>query len=346
MVSHPLSLSKPRWTSVLRLASGRISVAVCFAAVVIAGTETCTASDWANALFESRNHDFGSVARAAKTEHVFEFVNISDAPLHVSSVRASCGCTKPVIVDETVQPGETGRIRAEFNTHSFLGQRGATITVVFDRPRYGEAQLRVDGYVRRDVVCDPGEIELGAVKLGASTEANVEIQYAGRNDWAILDTTTNVPGLRVEVNEISRSNGRVGYRLTAIFTPGTTGFVNGEIQLETNDGNHKRVPIVVSGNVVEAVNVSPNPLSFGVVAPGESSIKKVVVKGDRPFRILSANCSDLRVRVDLTDEAKPLQLLPVTFHADETVGSVEFVIELQTDDEEIGLITVSGVAPA
>lgn len=302
------------------------------------------ASDWANGMFADRTHDFGSVARAAKTEHVFEFVNSTGKPVHVSSVRASCGCTTPVVIDETVAPGETGRIKAQFNTRSFLGQRGATITVVFDRPQYGEAQLRVDGYVRRDVVCDPGEIEFGAVKVGAKAEATVDIQYAGRSDWRILEARSNVPGLAVSFEEATRVNGRVGYRLIANFTPEAAGYINGEIELETNDGNHRRVPIVVTGSAVEAVSVSPSPLAFSPVPAGGSDAKKLVVKGDRPFRIVGANASDPRIAVELSDESRPLHLLPVTFTADESTGAIEFSIELQTDDAEIGTITVRGTA--
>ncbi|MEZ6108256.1 MAG: hypothetical protein R3B96_19680 [Pirellulaceae bacterium] len=97
---------------------------------------------------------------------------------------------------ETVAPGAAGQIKAQFNTRSFLGQRGATVTVVFDRPRYGEAQLRVDGYVRRDVVCNPGELDFGSVRCGVAEEKRIEINYAGRDDWKIESVSSTIPGAR------------------------------------------------------------------------------------------------------------------------------------------------------
>jgi hypothetical protein len=42
-------------------------------------------------MFASTSHDFGTVARAAKTEHRFYFDNPYDKPLHVRSARTSCG---------------------------------------------------------------------------------------------------------------------------------------------------------------------------------------------------------------------------------------------------------------
>ncbi len=47
-------------------------------------------SDWARSMFTATSHDFGTVARAAKTEYRFEFENRSNQTLHVRSVRTSC----------------------------------------------------------------------------------------------------------------------------------------------------------------------------------------------------------------------------------------------------------------
>ncbi len=114
-------------------------------------------SDWARSMFTATSHDFGTVARAAKTEYRFEFENRSNQTLHVRSVRTSCGCTTPTIETETVQPGGTGVILAKFNTHSHTGQRQATVTVTFDRPQFAEVQLLVKGYIRSDIVFNPGK---------------------------------------------------------------------------------------------------------------------------------------------------------------------------------------------
>ncbi len=116
------------------------------------------AADWARSMFGSTSHDFGTVARAAKTEYQFQFENRSNQTIHVRSVRTSCGCTTPMIVTETVEPGQTGTILARFNTHTHTGQRQATVTVTFDRPQFTEVQLLVKGYIRSDIVFNPGKV--------------------------------------------------------------------------------------------------------------------------------------------------------------------------------------------
>ena len=49
------------------------------------------------------------------------------------------------VVNPSLKTYEEGSIHATFNTPSFLGQRGATLTVMFDKPFYAQVQLHVKG---------------------------------------------------------------------------------------------------------------------------------------------------------------------------------------------------------
>ena len=40
-------------------------------------------------MFKESSHDFGNVARGAKTEYRFKFQNIYEEPLHIAAVRSS-----------------------------------------------------------------------------------------------------------------------------------------------------------------------------------------------------------------------------------------------------------------
>ena len=135
---------------------------------LVAGvTATASAQDWAEKMFKEKTHEFGSVPKAAKVEYAFEMVNPYKEDVHISGVRASCGCTIPRIQKETLASWEKGAIIAEFNTRAFSGQRGARVTVTIDKPFYAEVQLQVHGYIRTDVVVDPGEVALGQVPSGS-----------------------------------------------------------------------------------------------------------------------------------------------------------------------------------
>jgi hypothetical protein len=57
--------------------------------------------------FEVTDHDFGKVQEGDKVEFNFNFKNTGDAPLLISSVKASCGCTTPDWPKSLVKPGES-----------------------------------------------------------------------------------------------------------------------------------------------------------------------------------------------------------------------------------------------
>ncbi|MCV9386142.1 DUF1573 domain-containing protein [Reichenbachiella ulvae] len=61
-------------------------------------------------------YDFGQVKEEdGPILHEFEFENVGDAPLIISHVKASCGCTTPNWTKDPVAPGERGYVRAQYN---------------------------------------------------------------------------------------------------------------------------------------------------------------------------------------------------------------------------------------
>ena len=106
------------------------------------------AAQWATKMFETTKHDFGAVARGAKAEFEFVLENIYLEDVHISSVRASCGCTSPRIKQPWLKTYEKGAVVAKLDTASFRGRKGATITVTFDQPLYATVQLHVTSYIR------------------------------------------------------------------------------------------------------------------------------------------------------------------------------------------------------
>lgn len=134
-------------------------------AAAVAPCDAVSAQEWATKMFSTTSHNFGTVAKGSKTEYRFVFRNIYKEPLHVVGVRTSCGCTSPEVTVRDLKTHETGEVVAKFNTRTFLGQHGATLTVTFDKPYYAEVQLRVAGNIRGDVTFEPPFVDLGNVDL-------------------------------------------------------------------------------------------------------------------------------------------------------------------------------------
>lgn len=79
---------------------------------------------------ENDTYDFGVVEEGVKVEHVFDFVNTGEAPLIISNVLASCGCTTPEYSKHPIAPGEKGEVKVLFDSNGQLGKQHKIITVM------------------------------------------------------------------------------------------------------------------------------------------------------------------------------------------------------------------------
>ena len=286
---------------------------------------------WAVKMFAVRQHNFGTVARGAKAEYAFEFENLYKETIHVAGVRVSCGCTSARVTKATVPSLERSSILATFNTRSFVGQRGATITVIIDQPYYAEVQLRVDGYIRSDVVFDPGEVDFGSVGAGESAERHIRVAYAGRSSWTIQDVRSANEHLEVELSEPQRSPGRVTYDMTVRLKPtAPVGFFQDQLVLVTDDRYQDQVTLAVEGRIVSALTVA-NDLVLGTVRQGETVTRNLVVRGRQPFRITGIECDDDRFECSADSESKRLHVVKVKFQAGKEPGDFRNIITVETD---------------
>jgi hypothetical protein len=290
--------------------------------------------EWAKKMFKTTEHDFGTVARGAKAEFDFDLSNIFLEDVHVLSARSSCGCTSVRVVKPDLKTYQEGAIHATFNTGLFQGQRGATLTVVLDKPFYAEVQLHVKGFIRNDVMFTPGSVQLGEVDQGAAREQKVTVSYAGRSDWKIVDVKTSSPYLSAGFTQIGRQGGQAWYELAVRLSPkAPVGYVNDHLTLVTNDGQGIQMPLLVEGRVIPGVTVSPATLFMGVIEPGKEVTKPLVVQGKKPFRILSITCGDQSFKFGKENDSSPktLHVIPVTFHAGSNSGKVTKTIRIETD---------------
>jgi hypothetical protein len=285
-------------------------------------------------MFKVTAHDFGSVARGAKTEFRFPFKNIYVEDLHVASVRSSCGCTSPEITQRDLKTYETGYVVATFNTHAFVGYRSATVTVTFDKPFYAEVQLQVSGNIRGDIIVQPNLVDLGTIDQGQPAERAVTVTHTTRPDWKIVDVRSANTNFEVDVIEKTRHPGNVSYDLKVKVKPGApAGFIKDQLVLVTNDEQAATLPISVEGRIVPEISIVQS-INFGAVDAGKKSIKPLVVRGKKPFRITEITCSDDRFSFKLPPPDAPprtLHTIPVTFSAEGDAGRVVRKIVVHTD---------------
>ena len=307
--------------------------------LVALGSSLCIAivasADWASDSFPIKKHNFGTVAVAAKTEFRFPIENKTSRAIHIRTVRASCGCTTPIIETPTIEPGESGSILARFNTRTFKGKRGATLTVIIDRPYYTEVRLRVDGYIRGDMVFHPGSIDFGELVEGQSAEKQSKLMYAGRDTWKLLDIESNHPWLKPRFEVSMQKKGRIDYQITVDLTEeAPTGFFQDELIVVTNDKSMPRVPFRVTGRVESELSIAPRALALGSIKPGESKKQKLIIRGQEPFTIESLSCEGWKIEFVAPESERTTHILFVTLTRDnDSTGPQKAELKIATAGE-------------
>jgi hypothetical protein len=80
--------------------------------------------------------DYGTITKETDNGiRTFYFKNTGDAPLLISNVQSTCGCTVPSFPKTPILPGQTSQIDIKYNMS--LGHIRKTITVESNAVNYG-----------------------------------------------------------------------------------------------------------------------------------------------------------------------------------------------------------------
>ena len=91
--------------------------------------------------------DYGKVTKSENGSRDFIFTNTGNAPLIITNVLSTCGCTVPTKTNEPIMPGKTGKITVKYNMAP--GPIRKTITVESNAVNYegGRVALKIKGEV-------------------------------------------------------------------------------------------------------------------------------------------------------------------------------------------------------
>lgn len=291
-------------------------------------------ADWTDSVFPIKSHDFGTVAVASKTEFAFPIYNTTGRDMHIQTVRASCGCTTPILSSNYIPAGAQGTLLARFNTPTFRGKKGATLTVVIDQPFYSEVRLKVDGYIRSDMVFHPGAVEMGSINQGEARTGTTKLFYAGRSDWQVVDMRANQSWLVPTFKQIERGASNATYELNVqVREDAPEGFFQDEVIIQTNDRSMPRVPLRISGTVVTSLNISPQSIAFGTVKPEQEIIQRLVITGRTPFAIESIQCEGWNVGFENAGTEKKIHVISIKMSPKDATGAQRVPIVIKTAGE-------------
>jgi hypothetical protein len=106
-----------------------VLIALCLSAGVFAQDIAKVATENVGSFhFDNKTIDYGTVEHNSNGERSFTFKNVGNAPIIISRVKGSCGCTVPTKPKGAIMPGETAKIGVKYDTKR-EGAFSKTITV-------------------------------------------------------------------------------------------------------------------------------------------------------------------------------------------------------------------------
>jgi hypothetical protein len=304
------------------------------------------AGSWADGLFSELRHEFGNIPRGSDQRCAFVLTNTTDAPVRITGMSRTCGCTQitlddKVVLDQNIKQsrenrviltGQEVRIGVVLDTRSFVGSKSAEITVSFDQPSHADVRLTVNSFIRQDIVLNPGGIQFGSLSRGQDVTKELDIEYAGTSNWQILSVTNSNPNLDVKYEEAYRKPGQIGYRLTvSLKSTALPGIIRDALIVETNDPGAPQFPVIVAGQIQPDLIVTPASLTMGTVKPGQSITRQVLLRGKQPFHITSVDGGAELFRVEKPEGSQTFHKVIVRFTGSEEPGTRECTFKIQTD---------------
>ncbi|WP_142785617.1 DUF1573 domain-containing protein [Changchengzhania lutea] len=117
--------------------------------VAEAAERDASSSEFPIITFDKQVHDFGEIEAKTPVETVFKYTNTGDAPLVITDIKSSCGCTVPQDWSrEPLAAGESGQFTVKFNG-SGANKVSKSITVTANTEK-GTEVVKITAFVKAD----------------------------------------------------------------------------------------------------------------------------------------------------------------------------------------------------
>jgi hypothetical protein len=335
------------------MTSMRTVVLVLVAILLLHQTAAAQTPAWADKMFGGiTSHDFGVVPRGAQLKHSFKMTNIWKEPLEITQIRVSCSCLTAKASVGVLQPNESATLEIAMDGRLFNGPKNITIYVSVGPKYVSTATLKVSANARQDVVFNPGELDFGNVARGQTPTRHIDVEYGGTLDWKVTEIVKSAGApFELKVEAIPAQPGQIarrGYRIFATLkTDAVAGPFKQEIVLKTNDPASPVLNFHILGTMQGTLAVAPPSLAINGLRVGESQTKKVVIRADRPFRVLGIDGQGDGITADMPPDRQDTQMILTITIQPKKAGELRRQLTIRTDlDKESATISVTGdVAP-
>lgn len=264
--------------------------------------------------FAAPIHDFGRVVVGTVLRHDFYFTNTGTAPLEISNVHASCGCTTAGEWSRRVEPGQFGVLPVQLNTAGFQGMVIKTVTLTCNDPRQPNVTLQLRANLWMPIEMNPRYATLRAnVERFSEARAVVQILNHEEAPLRLQPPSSNNPLLKAEV--VERVPGR---EFELVITPAglaPTGNAQAVISIPTSSTNLPVLNLTALVLLDPVVTVAPPFIQLGPgPLPNPQTVEvSVMNQGTNRLQLSDVAVNHTNVTVEV-QETKPGEYFRLQLH--------------------------------
>jgi len=117
--------------------------------VAQAAERDAVSGDFPVITFNKKEHDFGEIADGTPVETVFSYTNTGKAPLVLTNIKSTCGCTIPQDWSkEPLAPGASASFTVKFNGKG-SNKVSKTVTIMANTEK-GNETVRITAFIKPD----------------------------------------------------------------------------------------------------------------------------------------------------------------------------------------------------
>jgi len=117
--------------------------------VTAAAERDASANNFPAIKFDRKEHDFGEIVSGTNVETVFSYTNTGNAPLVITNIKSSCGCTIPSDWSkEALAPGGQGKFTVKFNGKG--ANKVSKVVTVTANTKTGTETVKISAFVKPD----------------------------------------------------------------------------------------------------------------------------------------------------------------------------------------------------
>jgi hypothetical protein len=303
-------------------------------ALVLLAPVVCLAQAAPHISFEASHFDFGKISADTKVSHRFKVTNTGQAPLNITRLNPSCGCTSTVLGKWTLAPGESTDIEVTFNPAGFRGLSRKSIQVVSDDPASPTSTLTFEADVVREIM--PSTDSVFFQDLVRSVPRKISVKLTSGTERPVELTDAKAPGAPYLATALRRDGKDAWVDITLDGRKIPAGRQLGADAVIVRTTNPKVPSITLTVQWEMRADVTADPLRVAWSEPaGKPLSSKVLLKqvDGKPFRILSWKSTNPSLSVTGSDQpAASRHEIEVVLSADARPGLYTEKVLLTLDD--------------